>query len=227
MKTRFLSVLAILIISVLTFASCNIVKDKTYDATNVDCFNFAERDDGTYEISLKEGAELPAKVQLPVSHNGVEVTAVADAGFKGNAVITELTVPVGYELIGEEAFAFCPNLKAVKIATLGNGTERKLSVRYGAFRECTSLIDLKIGSLVKVIEGYAFYEAKISSLSLTKVESLGVCSFGLCSSLKNVFVPATLVDIHERAFEYSENATFAVADGNAVYKAVDGKLERK
>lgn len=227
MKKRILAILSILIIAMLTFASCNVVKDKTYDATSSDYFNFAERDDGTYEISLKDGAKLPAKVYLPVAYNGVDVTAVADAGFKSNSQITELTIPVGYEVIGEDAFAYCENLKTVKIATLGTGVERRLVVKYGAFRGCSNIIDLKVGSSVKVIEGYAFYETKISSISLTKVEKLGVCAFGLCTSLKNVFIPATLTDIHERAFENSNLVTFAVADGNAVYKAVDGKLERK
>lgn len=227
MRTRILSVIAIVIITLLTAVSCNIIPGKSYDATSADYFDFTAREDGTYEISLKANVEIPAIVVFPESYNGVEVTSIAEESFKGNASISEVTIPVGYDYIGNGAFAYCPNLKKVKIATLGYGDERRLTIGYDAFRECKALIDLKVGSAVKVIEGYAFYETKISSVSLTKVESLGVCSFGLCTSLKNVFIPATLTSIHERAFEYSDNATFKVADGNTVYKAENGQLVRK
>lgn len=227
MKKRILAILSILIIAMLTFASCNIVKDKTYGATSSDYFNFVEREDGTYEISLKDGAKLPAKVYLPITYNGVDVTAIADAGFKSNSQITEVTIPIGYEIVGEEAFAYCENLKTVKIANLGMGKEKNLTVGYEAFKSCKSLHTLTLGRCVKVISGYAFYETNLSRIDLARVEKIGVCSFGFCASLTNVVVPATLVDIHERAFEYSEKVTFAVADGNTVYKAVDGKLERK
>ena len=227
MKTRFLSVLAIVIITMLTVVSCNVIKDKEYTSTGAEYFNFTSMEDGNYSISLKEDAVLPAKVYLPTSYNGADVTTVDAEAFKGNETITELIVPVGYELIGEDAFAYCKNLKKVKIATLGNGTSRNLTVAYSAFSNCESLIDLKLGSLVKVIEGYAFYNTKLSSVSLTKVESLGVCAFGLCSSLKSVFVPGTLVEIHERAFENSEKIVFDVADNNPVYKDEEGKLLKK
>ena len=227
MKTRFLSVIALVIITMLTVVSCNVIKDKEYTATGAEYFNFTSLENGTYSLSLKEDAVLPAKVYLPTSYNGADVTVVEAEAFKGNETVTELIVPVGYELIEEDAFSYCKNLKKVKIATLGNGTSRNLTIAYSAFANCESLIDLKLGPLVKVIEGYAFYNTKLSSVELTKVESLGVCSFGLCTSLKSVFVPTTLVEIHERAFENSEKVVFNVADNNPVYKDEDGKLLNK
>ena len=227
MKTKILSVLAIVIITMLSLVSCNIVTSKEYNSTSAEYFKFTAREDGTYAISLKADAEIPAKLYLPTSHNGVDVTAVANEGFKGNKTITAVTIPVGYELIGENAFSYCTNLKTVNIANLGSGTERNLTVGYEAFKSCTSLHTVSIGRCVKEIKGYAFYETNLPRIDLSRVESIGVCSFALCTSLTNVVVPATLVDIHERAFEYSEKVTFAVSDANPEYKAVNGKLVKK
>ena len=139
MKRKFLSILAIVIITMLTAVSCNIVSGKEYNSTSADCFNFTMRADGTYAVSLKEGVEVPAKIYLPTTYNGVEVTAVSDGGFKSNKTITAVTIPVGYELIGENAFSYCTSLKTVNLANLGTGTEKNLTVGFEAFRSCTSL----------------------------------------------------------------------------------------
>ncbi len=194
MKTKFLSVLTIVVIAMMTFASCNIVTSKEYNSTSAEYFNFTARENGTYEVSLKQDAEIPAKLYLPVSYNGVEVTAVASEGFKGNQAITTITIPVGYELIGDDAFSYCTNLKTVNIANLGSGTEKNLTVGYEAFKSCTSLHTVSLGRCVKEIKGYAFYETNLPRIDLGRVESIGVCSFAFCTSLTNVIVPSTLVN---------------------------------
>ena len=196
MKLRFLSILAVLIIAMFSLTACNVIQSKDYQASSEEYFEFIEREDGLYSISAKAGATLPERIKLPVEHNGVEVVEIVAKAFKNNAEIKQVIIPVGYSVIGAEAFAFCKNLTSVTVGQHGGGESRDLTVRSSAFQGCNALSSLTLGAIVKVIDAYAFYETAVSSLNFAKVTTIGANAFGSCSYLKSFYVPASLVNIH-------------------------------
>ncbi len=227
MKIKFLSVLAILIISMLGCTACNVVKDKTYDATSNDYFEFVERDDGTFAISVKDGAELPEKIKLPAEYQGVAVVEISARAFKNQTVLTSVTIPVGYSIIGVEAFAFCENLEILNVGQQGGGVARDITVRASAFQGCSKLINVTLGMNVTEIDSYAFYETGVTSINARGLKRVGEKAFGNCSILKSFYVCATLTDIHDNAFKGSDNVTFSVAESNSVYTVVEGELIKR
>lgn len=222
---KVLSVIAILIISTLCFAGCNFVKDKeASSATSNEYFDFAEVEGG-YSISVKEGVTLPETVQLPSTYNEKDVVAVAKNAFKNNTTVTKVVIPEGYKTIGSEAFAFCTALKTLEIGSISGTTAKGTVIGMSAFKGCTSLYDVKLGKDVKEIGAYAFYETKITSVvTLKNVEKIGACAFAKCSSLSRFYVPASLVDIAEDAFEGSTNVKFEIAESNTAYDVVNNEL---
>ena len=227
MKKRALSIFLILIISMLGLVSCNVVKDKVYEATGAEYFDFISREDNTYALTVKAGATLPAKIKLPTEYNGKPVVEVKEEAFKNNSTITEVIIPVGYEAIGAEAFAYCSKLGVLNIGQYGGTSTRKTTIKTSAFEGCSSLTTVTLGECVEVINSYAFADTLITSLNARGLKKIGYCSFGNCSALKTFYVCATLTEIDDKAFEGSANVVFTVADSNKVYTVKDGKLARK
>lgn len=89
-------------------------------------YTFAERADGTYEVSgVKDGETLPEAPSLPISYRGTTVTAIGEGAFKGRTDIKTITIPDTYTQIGKEAFSGCSNLETLtvpeKCKTFGDG----------------------------------------------------------------------------------------------------------
>ena len=228
MKKRALSIFIILIISMLSLVSCNVVKDKVYEATGLECYEFKVREDGqTYSLSVKAGATIPEKVKLPTEYNGKPVVEVERGAFKDNETITEVIIPVGYEVIGIEAFAYCKKLSVLNIGQYGGTSDRKTTIKNSAFVGCSVLSTVTLGECVEVINSNAFKDTMVTSVNARGLKSIGKCSFGDCASLKSFYIPATLEYIDEEAFKGSNNVVFTVAESNKVYTAKDGKLARK
>ena len=49
--------------------------------------------DGTYAVSVMDGATLPETVVIPAHYRGGTVTSIADAGFSDQRKLTSLTIP--------------------------------------------------------------------------------------------------------------------------------------
>ena len=165
MKKISLSIFLILIISMLSLISCNVVKSKEYTATDSEHFEFISRGDNTYALDVKDGATLPAKIQLPTEYNGKPVVEIVASAFKNNTAITEVIIPVGYEIIGAEAFAYCSKLSVLNIGQFGGTSTRKTTVRASAFKGCSSLVSVTLGDCVETVDSYAFYQTS-NNLSL-------------------------------------------------------------
>lgn len=226
MKIRIFSLIALLAVAMFSFSACDIgLKDKTYNATENSYFEFTEIEGG-YSISVKEGVELPKTVKLPTSYEDKAVIAVANSAFKNNTTIEKIIIPQGYKSIGIEAFAYCTSLTTAEIGNIGSSTNG-LSIGTSAFNGCTSLKNIKLGDNVKSIDAYAFYETKITSVTMNKVESVGAKAFAKCGSLTRFYIPASLISIDESAFDGSDNVRYEVATSNTVYKIEDNKIVKK
>ena len=232
MKIKFLAVITVLVLALSSLVACDIgLKDKEYEATDDIYFEFVLREDGeSYAISKKAGAALPERIKLPAEHTEGEVTypvvEVLEEGFIGEGALKSVIIPAGYEIIGVYAFVSC-SIETLEIGAIQGVRTADLTVKYGAFQDCTNLATVRLGESVKVVSDYAFYNTKVSSVYLTKVEKIGYRSFGNCISLSSFYVPTSLVEIADHAFEGSENVRFTVSEGNPVYGIEDGKLIKK
>lgn len=235
MKFKFLTVILAVMLALASFTACDIgLKDKAYEPTDIEYFEFSLRADGeTYAISKKDGATLPESIKLPATFTAEDgtvypVVEVKAEGFKGENLLKSVTIPTGYTVIGMHAFISCESLETLVIGiSQGRETSDGLVIGNGAFQNCSLNATVTLGSCIKVIEDYAFSGTKISSILLNRVEKIGYMSFGECLSLSKFYIPATLVDIDGEAFKGSVNVKFSISSKNAKYKIEDNKIVEK
>ena len=226
MRKNILASLMAVVLCLFAFTACDIgLKDKTYNATDSSYFEFTEIESG-YAISVKEGATLPEKIKLPIVYEGKEVVEISAEAFKGTD-IKGVIIPEGYSIIGKEAFSGCENLESVTIATQIGGTKKDLTVRYSAFKGCSKLATVEFGDCVKVIDAYAFSDTMITKAIFKKVEKIGKKAFENCTTLSKVYIPATLTDIADDAFDGCLNVKYECSVSNTVYEVVDNKIVKK
>ncbi len=161
MKKRILSlVLAIVMItSIFVLSGCD--KIPIFDILSSGKYlEFALLDDGTYSVSLKEGASGVKSIAIPSTHKGKPVTVIEPYAFKGAMVMTSISIPDTITTIGEYAFLDCDCLDNVKIPD---------SVTYigdRAFEYCRGLTNVYIGSGVSFIGDAVFHDCCLFSITL-------------------------------------------------------------
>jgi hypothetical protein len=99
------------------------------------------------------------------------------------------------------------------------------NIAEGAFEYCANPNAVVIGTNVASIGGEAFYEARVSSLSLTNgLVSIGNQAF--CDTLLyNLAIPATVTNLGDQAFTYcSSLGKITVAPANTCYCSVSNVL---
>ncbi len=106
------------------------------------------------------------------------ITNIAANAFSGNTNLTSVTLP-NVVTVGDYAFAGASNLRTV---TFGNDLE-SLGVR--CFSETGLRVLPNLGK-VKEIPEYAFYQTKLSTVSLGDGYTIGAHAFGNCTTLRTV-----------------------------------------
>ena len=164
--------------------------------TDEEIYDFIRLDDGTYAVSVAEGVTLTGICAVPAEHNGIPVTAIAENGFCGQALLNQLILPDSIRVVGEGAFECCDRVYSL---TLGN---ELTSIGPRAFAGCASLEELKIPDGVTVIGAGAFRGcATIKSLTVpegvTRIES---DTFRDCSALTKIQIPNGITHVGPRAF---------------------------
>ena len=101
-------------------------------------------------------------VSIPAEFNGKSVTAIADYAFSGSTAIDSVSVPDSVERIGMEAFSY----SSVKNVTFGSGSSLK-EIGYMAFTG-SGIERFEVPAAVEVIEGDAFKESELASLSFAE-----------------------------------------------------------
>ncbi len=109
---------------------------------------------------------------------------IVDEQFKGNAELTEFTVPQGVTEIGESAFEGCVNLVKVEIP------EGVTGISFSAFRDCTSLKEIVIpASCTDIVTSQYLFHGCASLERVTfkgAVNGLPQHCFEGCASLETV-----------------------------------------
>lgn len=116
---------------------------------------------------------------------------------------TNVVIPKGVKIIGEDAFASCDNLKSVKIP------DSVISIESGAFFECINLKSVKIPKSVEKIGRDAFeccYDLENVTIQ-NGVKVIEEYAFAFCQNLTNIIIPESLVRIEYDAFCCCERLT--------------------
>lgn len=108
-----------------------------------------------------------------------EIIGIADEAFKGVTKIDTLVLPEEIRYIGDSAFegSFLKSISLNNVSDIGNKT----------FKNCSQLVDVKIGTAVNVIGAEAFSGSSITELCLPySVKKIGPGAFSFCHKLKTV-----------------------------------------
>ncbi|MCH5291251.1 MAG: leucine-rich repeat protein [Treponema sp.] len=152
--------------------------------------------------------------------------------FKGLTPLAGITLPVGLEIIADNAFSDCTSLKSVTIPAGVWG------IGDSAFRNCTSLESVTIPASVWGIGGSAFRNCtSLKSITLpANAMVIGKSAFARCTSLASIEIHASVIRIDEDAFYDCKLKTVYYAgskeqwdkialSGGGSYKLVSAKKE--
>jgi len=147
--------------------------------------------DGTYCITGYRGDD--ATINFPTTYT---ITILGDDVFKGHTEIEEVNIPDTVTIIGGFVFDGCTNLKSVKLPP-----NLKDMWQYAMTR--TSIEEIEIPGTVKAIIPFTFNHSQ----SLKKVifnegtKRIDAWAFKDCTALTDIYLPASLTEISDRAFE--------------------------
>ncbi len=151
-------------------------------------------------------------VNLPYTIGEMPIVAINADAFKGNTVITSVTIPIYVRELKQESFANCTHLKEV---TLPSGLE---AISHDLFSGCVALEKITIPETVKRIAANAFTNCKsLKSIHLpASLEEIPDASiwhlFDGCDSLTTI-----TVDEHNKVFDSRDNC-------NAIIETATNKL---
>ncbi len=174
-------------------------------------------------------------VAIPTTLGGYTVSIIGRHAFKGNAVLTSITLPETLERIGEGAFQGMAKLAAIHIPA------SVVQIDQAAFAQCPAL------KTITVADANENYVGKDGALYTTGYETLvavpgsaanlaipatttAIAPSALtgCAKLKALAIPAAVAEIGEEAFaNCTALAVFTVAAENGHFTAVDGILYTK
>ena len=155
-------------------------------------YEFVEKDDGTYEVSLTAEGKNASEIVIPVSFNGKPVTALGENFLRENTKIEKITIPASIKRIPNYAFYKCTKLSEV---VLNEGLEeigmhafdscklKKLiipstcvTIDQFAFEYNNDLYHIYLPSSVQTVNQFAFYS--INSSAYICIEHSSVPSWG-------------------------------------------------
>lgn len=175
-------------------------------------YTYAQNEHGTYTLTgVKD--EPSGAITLPTTFelNGFfyDVTSIGAEAFKGQHIITSLTIPEGYTTIGEGAFMGCRGLTSLSIPASVTAIGRKAF--YGCINDDFALT-IAEGNQHFTTDANVLYDkakttiyavpSSITALAIpTTVTTIGDYAFSECISLNTINVPATISHIGEGVFE--------------------------
>ena len=163
-------------------------------------FGYKLNDDGTGLIlTCYEGYEedVDGNVVFPAEIEGIPVVQIDTGMCDTNPLLVNIEIPGSIELIGNNAFVHCPNLKSVKI---GEGLTK---IGFCSFGGCPELEEVEFPESLETVDNFAFaMSVKIKEVSFgSKLETIGKQAFLGCEALSRAVIPGgDSVTIAEDAF---------------------------
>lgn len=159
-----------------------------------------------------------------VDHDTAEnatALVIGDSAFRGVST-GNLVLPVHTTVLGTYSFRGA----GFSSITLNEGL---VEIGYGAFQEYQKFA-ITIPATVKTIGDYAFYnsynlgysyrDGYVKFAENSQLESIGDHAFASCTSLRELTLPATLVEIGAYAFEYSYDLRYVTFAENGSLKVI-------
>lgn len=166
-----------------------------------------EKNDGTLKIDFAYGIQpTNEKLYIPSSINGKTVTEIGDYAFSNynyEVGLLEVYIPNTITKIGKNAFLNCDFIETISFQENSNLE----IVDYGAFQNCTNLLNISLPNSVIEIKELAFSN---------------------CVSLHSFDLPYSLVDIYSNSFYNCESLeSLYVENNNQLYQTLNGVLFSK
>ena len=183
---------------------------------------------------------------IPSTYKGLPVTVIGSYAFMYHKNLKYVYIPDGVTSIWSSAFFSCESLEGVRIPN----SVTEIDTR--AFSKCKKLKSIDLPDNLTVIGSYLFYYSGITSIdipdgvteirknafsdckSLTNIklpESLTTLRYDVflnCTALEEIVIPSSVTNIDKSIFRGCTSLkSITVADGNTVYKSVDGALYTK
>ena len=161
------------------------------------------------------------------------VTTLEHAAFKLCGSLTEIDIPASVTAIKGEMFVDCKQLVAIHVHVDNPVYSSDEGILYDKdkttliiYPEGKSETSFEIPATVKKIEGSAFYDSKLESISIpNSVTVIGVGVFHACKSLTSILIPASVEEIGDGAFAACAKLTSIVVDAaNKTYASEAGIL---
>ncbi len=140
-------------------------------------------------------------IVIPPTYNGLSVTSIEKAAFRGCANLTSITISDGIKCIGDNAFVNCENLASIAIP------HSVTSIGKCAFSNCWRLTDITIPESITSINDNTFdLCANLTSVVIPSgVISIGERSFRNCRKLNSIAIPVCVKSVGASAFHRCEN----------------------
>jgi len=161
-------------------------------------FYYKQVPDETYCITGYTGKEK--HVDIPTN---IEISILGDEIFKGHTELESINIPNSVKQIGGFVFDGCTGLKSIRLPD-----NLKDMWQYAMTR--TSLEKIEVPGSVTTIVPFTFNESKSLRTVILKegTKCISGWAFKDCISLRNIYLPKSLLDIHEKAFEGCGDITF-------------------
>ena len=160
-------------------------------------------------------------IPVTVDFNGITyaVKSIEDNAFSGCSDITEVSMNMGLNHIGNSAFRNCTSLAYFRgsnlVTSIGNHAfencsslgrftipDGVTSIGMGTFNNCTSLIGIGIPEGITNIGDQAFQNcSSLINVNIpNSVTSIGIGAFSNCSNLNNIVIPNNVTTIGVESF---------------------------
>lgn len=135
-------------------------------------------------------------------------------GYRGSK--TSITLPAGVTAIADDAFDHERDEKLVSI-TIPEGYE---SIGQWAFHRCDYLAHISLPSTLRTIGEYAFGHCDFTSIQLPEgLETIGEYAFNSCYRMTSLTIPSTVTSISSVIARYCDNLTTVVLPAEIEYIA--------
>lgn len=125
------------------------------------------------------------KYEIP---NDGSVKIIARSAFHQDRSIVDLQLPEGLEVIEDAVFDECVNLRSVRFPS------SLTKIGAAVFGDCSALTEITVLGNVRSIGGHAFFRSGLTKAVLKRgVTVLGDYAFRSCKSLREVFIPSTVI----------------------------------
>jgi hypothetical protein len=137
-----------------------------------------------YQCKVIGGKPDNGTIVIPYKVNGLTVTQIASHAFGGMTSLVDVQIPDCIEVIGQQAFANCQNLKNVVLYKT-DYTSKKIEINRNAFAECVQLESFTCAAPLFLYE-YVFFKCKKLSRINAVVSYCSHSTFEKCGLLSMI-----------------------------------------